>query len=162
MDANTKSEYAPKKIFISYSHMPPEHTQLVDDVRELLEKDGKYKTWFDKDELKVSDDWRAGIVSGLLETDFVLAFLSEHSMRDPGVCRNEISVVLHEKSGDDLLMTALLESEDKTQAPVTVTHIQPVDLTAVEKYYPTDPQAEVNIAERDEWLKAAVEQLVQK
>lgn len=162
MDAKTKSEYAPKKIFISYPHMPPEHTQLVADVRELLEKDGKYKAWFDKDELKVSDDWRAGIVSGLLETDFVLAFLSEHSMRDPGVCRNEISVVLHEKSGDDLLMTALLESEDKTQAPVTVTHIQPVDLTAVEKYYPIDPQAEVNIAEREEWLKAAVEQLVQK
>ncbi len=161
MNTTTESSKALKRIFISYPHAPEAHAGLVNDVRQLLEQKG-YAMWFDADEIKEGDDWRARIVEGLLETDFVLAFLSGHSMRDPGVCRNEISVALHEKGSDDLLMTAQLESDDKTRAPVTLAHIQPVDLTDFEAHYPKSREDAEAMTRWHRWLEEAIAQLVEK
>lgn len=156
MNPTTPNSQVPKKIFISYPHKTDAHVALMQKIRKLLEQRG-YATWLDGDELKVGDDWRSRIVEGLLETDFVLAFLSKHSMRDPGVCRNEISLTLHAKSSDDLLITALLEAEGVMHAPLTLAHIQPVDLTDFETL-----SLELNSPEGMQKLEDAVDQLVQR
>jgi hypothetical protein len=56
----------------------------------------------------------------------VLAFLSRHSVRDPGVCLDEIGIALHAKGG--AIATVLVENDAKVEPPVSVTHIQWLDM----------------------------------
>ena len=111
------------KLFLSYGH--DDNTRLVRRIRGDLEAAG-YVVWLDASEIVPGDDWRRKIVDGLNEADWALAFLSRHSVRDPGVCLDEIAIALHEKHG--AIATVLVESDEVVEPPVSVSHIQWLDM----------------------------------
>jgi hypothetical protein len=73
-------------IFFSYPH--DANAPFVQRIKADLQARG-HEVWFDQAEIKVGDDWRSKITRGILDTDTVVAFLSRHGVRDPGVCLNE-------------------------------------------------------------------------
>lgn len=114
---------APMRIFLSYGHDGNE--ELVRRIKADLEKRG-HDVWFDKNEIKFGDDWRRSITDGILKSNRVLSFLSKHSTRDPGVCRDEIAIAIGVKEGN--IQTILIESEQEVQPPVNIGHIQWLDM----------------------------------
>jgi tetratricopeptide (TPR) repeat protein len=106
-------------IFFSYPH--DANAPLVERIKADLEARG-HRVWFDAEQIKTGGDWRERITRGILESDQVVAFLSCHAVRDPGVCLNEIAIALAEKG--EALVTVLVEPEERVAAPVSITHIQ--------------------------------------
>ena len=90
------------KIFLSYGHDSNE--PLIERIKDYLSRDAegnlKHEVWIDTSEIKAGKDWREKITKGVLESDVVLAGLSEHSTRVPGVCRDEISISIGVKGGN--------------------------------------------------------------
>lgn len=117
---DTKSQ----KLFFSYGH--DENVPLVLRLKRDLEARG-HQIWFDKSNIKAGDDWREDITHGLLEASEVLSFLSKHSVRQPGVCLDEIRIALCEKS--NAIQTILLEKEDEVVPPATLSNIQWLDMS---------------------------------
>jgi hypothetical protein len=111
------------KIFLSYGH--DRNTPIVLRIKQDLEAAG-HLVWIDSSEIKTGDDWRRSIVDGLSNTDWTLAFLSQHSVRNPGVCLDELAIALHVKGGT--IATILVEAEAAAEAPVSVSHIQWLDM----------------------------------
>lgn len=111
------------KIFLSYGH--DKNTPIVLRVKRDLEVSG-HSVWIDSSEIKFGDDWRRGIVEGLVSTDWTLGFLSRHSTRNPGVCLDELAIALHVKNGT--IATVLVEAETEVLAPVSLSHIQWLDM----------------------------------
>ena len=111
------------KIFLSYGH--DKNTPIVLRVRRDLEAAG-HAVWIDTAEIKVGDDWRRNITEGLVSTDWTLGFLSCHSTRNPGVCLDEIAIALHVKHGT--IATILVEAETEVAPPLSVSHIQWLDM----------------------------------
>lgn len=99
-------------IFFSYPH--DNNAALVNRLKLDLEK-RHHTVWFDEEEIKTGNDWRSKITRGILESDTVVAFLSKHSVRDPGVCLNEIAIALADK-GDEAIVTVLVEPEKDVSA----------------------------------------------
>ncbi len=114
---------APMRIFLSYGHDANE--ELVRQIKADLEKRG-HDVWFDKSEIKFGDDWRRAITDGITGSQRVVSFLSKHSTRDPGVCRDEIAIAIGVKGGS--IQTILVESEQEVQPPVNIGHIQWLDM----------------------------------
>ena len=112
------------KIFFSYPHDP--NAPFVERIKAGLEARG-HDVWFDQSEIKSGDDWRSKITRGILDSETVVAFLSKHSVRDPGVCLNEIAIALAEK-GDEAIVTVLVEPEREVSAPLSITHIHPLKM----------------------------------
>ena len=115
--------FAPLRIFLSYGHDPNE--ELVRRIKADLEQRG-HDVWFDKTEIKAGDDWRRSITEGILHSQRVVSFLSKHSTRDPGVCRDEIAIAIGVKGGN--IQTILVETEKEVQPPVNIGHIQWLDM----------------------------------
>lgn len=120
--------FVPQRIFLSYGHDSNE--DLVRRIKTDLEQRG-HDVWFDKREIKdrgitSGDDWRRAITDGILKSNRVLSFLSKHSTRDPGVCRDEIAIAIGVKGGN--IQTILVESEQEVQPPVNIGHIQWLDM----------------------------------
>ena len=115
---------ARQRIFMSYGH--DDNEPLVAALRARLIAAG-HEVWIDREEIKGSDDWRRSITDGILKSDRVLACLSKHSVRDPGVCLDEIGIALSHRHGS--IATLLVEPEDQVQTPPTVAHIQYLDLS---------------------------------
>lgn len=113
---NTKTG---KKIFFSYGH--DANTCLVSRIKQDIESAG-YTVWIDKSEIKAGDEWRTRITTGLLDSQGVIAFLSKHSVRDPGVCLDEIRIALTEKHGN--IKTVLLEPEKIVSPPTSLSDVQ--------------------------------------
>ncbi len=111
------------KIFLSYGH--DQNKPIVDRIERDLKASG-YEVWKDESEIKFGDDWRRSIVDGLKDCGWVLGFLSKHSVRDPGVCLDELAIALHEKGG--AIATVLLEGEATASPPVSVSHVQWLDM----------------------------------
>jgi tetratricopeptide (TPR) repeat protein len=111
------------KIFLSYGH--DRNAPLVERIRRDLEAAG-HSVWVDTSEIKAGEDWRRRIVDGLADSDWTLGFLSEHSTRDPGVCLDELAIALHVKGGT--VATVLVEAEAAVAPPVSVSHIQWLDM----------------------------------
>jgi hypothetical protein len=107
------------KIFFSYPH--DANAPLVQRIRADLEARG-HEVWLDASEIKAGDDWRDRITRGILDSERIVAFLSKHGTRDPGVCLNEIAIALAEKG--EHLVSVLVEPEDEVRAPVSITHLQ--------------------------------------
>ena len=105
--------FTPLRIFLSYGH--DNNEELVRRIKADLEKRGN-DVWFDKNEIKFGDKWRRSITDGILGSHRVLSFLSKHSTRDPGVCRDEIAIAIGVKGGN--IQTILVESEQEVQPPV--------------------------------------------
>lgn len=78
---------------------------MVERIKGDLEARG-HEVWFDADGIKTGDDWRNAITRGILDSEQVVAFLSKWSVRDPGVCLNEIAIALADKG--DAMVTVLV------------------------------------------------------
>lgn len=117
------------KIFLSYGH--DSNAPLIDKIYEYLTKgiDGsqKHEVWIDKSKIKAGEDWRSRIYEGIRKSDLVLAGLSMHSMRKPGVCRNEINISVGVMGGN--IKTILLEPADVVAVPAMLSHIQWLDMS---------------------------------
>ena len=122
--------FTPQKIFLSYAHMvdgnDDETALLVDAIQRVLQANG-HDAWIDKEQLKPGADWRQGITEGIVSSDRVLAFLSPRSVRDPGVCLDEIGIAMGVKHG--AIATLLADKRVENCSPASVTHIQYLDMT---------------------------------
>ena len=119
---HTKAE-KPLRIFISYGH--PE-AEICLRIRDVLLSRG-HKVWFDTFEIKAGDDWRRSITEGIRGSQSVLSMLSRHSVRDPGVCLDEMRIAIGVKGGN--IRTILLEPENHVEPPATLTDRQWLDMT---------------------------------
>ena len=113
----------PKRIFFSYGH--DANRELVDRFKEDLEKRG-HSVWVDYKEIGAWDDWRGSITQGIHDSQLAIAFLSLHSTRDPGVCRNEVAMALHHFG---TVYPVLVEQMPLDSIPVTIAHLQWPDLS---------------------------------
>jgi len=111
------------KVFLSYGH--DHNAPLVAQITRDLQAAG-HVVWIDTAEIKAGDQWRRSIVDGLSNTDWTLGFLSRHSTRQPGVCLDELAIALHVKGGT--IATILLEAEKEVSPPISVSHIQWLDM----------------------------------
>lgn len=134
------------QIFFSYPH--DGNGPLVLRLKADLEARG-HTVWLDSQQIGGGAEWRRSITAGILASDGAVAFLSRHSVRDPGVCLNEIAIVLAEK-GDEALVTVLVEPERQVAAPATVSHIQWLDMADWAEH-----------AEDTGWYRARADQLAE-
>lgn len=102
------------KVFLSYGHEPPANAALVKRIGAALDAAG-FTTWIDTAAIKSGDDWRRAIMHGLQDSDWTLAFLSRHAVRDPGVCLDELAIATHVKGG--AIATVLIENPADVQPP---------------------------------------------
>jgi hypothetical protein len=143
----TEQESKKLRIFLSYGH--DHNEELVRMIKTDLEKRG-HDVWFDKNEIKFGDEWRRSITDGILGSNRVLSFLSKHSTRDPGVCRDEIAIAIGVKGGN--IQTILVESEKDVQPPVNIGHIQWLDMHEWQ---------EKKVANEEEWEQWYQEKLAE-
>lgn len=114
----------PKRIFFSYGH--DQNRPIVERLKHDLEARG-HVVWIDYDRIGTWDDWRGRITEGIQESEMAVAFLSVHSVRKPGVCRNEIAMAL-QRFGR--VYPLLVEKLDGTEdLPITLEHLQWPDLS---------------------------------
>lgn len=111
------------KLFVSYSHKEEEICTRI--VRELQKRG--HQVWFDHDKINAGADWREEIVEGIKSSNGVIAFLSESSVRNPGVCLNELRIAIGVRGGN--IKTVLLEPESKVRAPSSISYIQWLDMS---------------------------------
>jgi len=111
------------RVFLSYGH--DRNTPLIQQIRSDLEAAG-HTVWIDTSQIKFGDDWRRSILDGIEKSDWTLGFLSRHSTRDPGVCLDELAIALHVRGG--AIATVMVESEQDVLPPVSVSHIQWLDM----------------------------------
>jgi hypothetical protein len=137
------------RIFLSYGH--DDNEELVRMIKTDLEKRG-HDVWFDKNEIKFGDEWRRSITDGILGSNRVLSFLSKHSTRDPGVCRDEIAIAIGVKGGN--IQTILVESEKEVQPPVNIGHIQWLDM------HDWQEKKAANEAEWEKWYQVKLAEIV--
>ena len=116
----------PQTIFLSYAHKSekPEDYDISEElvllVKVALEKDG-HTVWIDKEGIRGGHNWRENITRAILGHDHFLSFLSKRSVRDPGVCLNEIAIALDKGVN---FQTVLTEPEEIVKPPITVTDTQ--------------------------------------
>jgi len=120
----------PQTIFLSYAHRSEREEdfdiseELVLLIQQELQRDG-HTVWIDKDGIRAGSQWRERITAAILEHAHFLSFLSTRSVRDPGVCLNEIAIALgHGKN----IQTVLAQDERQVVPPLTISHIQWHDL----------------------------------
>ena len=111
-----------KQIFFSSGH--DKNQELVFQLKETVSREG-YKVWIDKDEITPGKDWREAISEGIVASPGLVGYLSRHSVRNPGVCLNELAIAAG--SSDCRIVTVLLEKD--ITPPLTVAHIQYVDMS---------------------------------
>ncbi len=113
----------PKAIFFSYGH--DDNRDLVNLFKNDLEKRG-HQVWFDEKDIGSWDDWKGRITRGIDASQLAIAFMSKHSIRDPGVCRNEIAIAMNRFGA---VYPILLEAGIEQDIPVTIRHLQWPDLS---------------------------------
>jgi hypothetical protein len=147
--AQEPQPHSPLRIFLSYGH--DHNEELVRLIKTDLEKRG-HDVWFDKNEIKFGDDWRSSITEGILGSNRVLSFLSKHSTRDPGVCRDEIAIAIGVKGGN--IQTILVEAEQEVQPPVNIGHIQWLDM------HDWQEKRTANKVDWDQWYQTKLAEIV--
>jgi tetratricopeptide (TPR) repeat protein len=117
---------AQQTIFLSYAHKSEREEDfdtsedLVLLIKEELERDG-HIVWIDIDGIRSGSQWRERITAAIQEHEHFLSFLSVRSVRDPGVCLNEIALAV---GGNKYIQTVLAEDERRVKPPLTISHIQ--------------------------------------
>lgn len=111
-------------LFFSYGH--DKNRVLVERIKQDLEKRG-HRVWIDTSEIKAGDHWRNDILNGVMKSANVIAFLSEHSTRNPGVCLDELKIAVCVKGAN--VKTVLLEPENQIKQPSTLSDIQWLDMS---------------------------------
>ena len=110
-------------IFLSYGHTD---LDKVLKIKNGLAERGYKNLWIDLEGIKPGDVWRRDIQDGIRDSDVFIAFLSKYSMRDPGVCRDEVQISVGLKGGN--IKTVLLEPLEEVLPPATIAHTQWLDL----------------------------------
>ena len=116
------------KLFISYSH---KEEDICREIVSALKARG-HKVWFDHSNIQAGDNWREKITEGIKSSNGVIAFLSEHSVRSPGVCLDELSIAIGIRGGN--IKTVLLENESKVEPPASISYIQWLDMSEWREY----------------------------
>lgn len=119
-----KKDLAGLDLFFSYGH--DKNRVLVERIKRDLEQRG-HRVWIDTNEIKAGDYWRKDILNGVMKSANVIAFLSEHSTRNPGVCLDELKIAVCVKGAS--VKTVLLEPEYKIKQPATLSDIQWLDMS---------------------------------
>lgn len=126
-------EIKSQTIFLSYGH--DDNFPLIKKIKEDLEARG-HTVWIDFEGIKEGNEWRSVITENIQKSNQVLAVLSKHSTREPGVCLDEINIALAMKDG--VIHTILVEPEEIVQTPNSISHIQWVDMQNWKKQYEED------------------------
>lgn len=113
---------SPQNIFFSYAH--DDNRELVEIFKGDLEKRG-HRIWFDAKDIGTWDDWKGSITRGIDSSNMMVAFMSRHALRDPGVCRNEISLGLNRFG---TVYPVVLEAALENDIPLTLRELQWPDL----------------------------------
>ena len=145
-----KAQNAGLRLFFSYGHDTNE--PIVMRIKSDLEARG-HTVWIDKNQIKSGENWRRSITDGITDSSKVLAFLSRHSTRDPGVCLDELRIALCVKGCD--IKTVLLENEKSVCPPSAVSDIQWMDMSVW-----SEKEAE-GIDTFEAWYKEKLDELCQ-
>lgn len=148
-----KTDFIPQTIFLSYAHTVDGNNDrsafLVRKIKAKLEQAG-HKTWIDEQQLHPGNNWRQGITQGILNSDRVLSFLSPRSIRDPGVCLDEIGIAMAHKHG--AIATVLTDERTAENIPASVSHIQYLNMAGWESI--------TAINDGEPWLDNKVRQIL--
>ena len=119
------------KLFFSYGH--DKNEDIVLRLKSDLEK-RKHSVWIDKSQIKGGDDWRRTITSGILDSEFMMSFASNHSLRKPGVCLDELMIAVSVKGAQ--IQTVLLEAD--IIPPANIGYRQYIDMSRWNILWGTD------------------------
>ena len=120
---NTKT-FCPMHLFLSYGR--PENP-IVQKIYEAIKERG-HTAWFDESEIRTGYDWRTQIQRGVENSQGVVACLSEHAVRDRGVCLDELAIAVGVK-GAGCIHSVLLGPEKVVNPPATVGQNQWLDMS---------------------------------
>jgi len=123
------------RVFLSYGH-DAACEGLVERIKADLEAQG-WEPWVDRHRIEFGDDWRREITKGIRESQHVLAFLSRHSTRKPGVCRQEVAIALGPLRGH--VYTVLVEPLSEVTPPLIVSRLQWLDMQRWREMQESDP-----------------------
>ena len=137
------------RIFFSYGH--DGNQELVLRIKADIESRG-HSTWIDSSKIKAGDDWRREITEGIQASDFVLFFLSKHSTRDPGVCREEIAIANNIKHV--IVQPILIEGEQDVIVPDNLEHIQRIDMHGWKQRQST------SLVEWEKWYRGKLDEII--
>ena len=112
------------RIFLSYGR--GDNEPIVAAIEAALRADN-HEIWKDTAEIKSGNDWRETIERGLANTDWVVAILSRHTVRDPGVCRDELAIAMTLRGGG--ITPILVEPATQVEAPHSVAHANWIDMS---------------------------------
>ncbi len=116
------------RLFFSYGH--DKNKELVEKIKAYLENRG-HSIWIDESEIKAGENWRRKIFDGVRGSDGVIAFLSKHSVRNPGVCRDELRIALCVRSAQ--IKSILTENERSVEPPSSLSEDQWLDMSQWEE-----------------------------
>ena len=150
------TEFATEKgmrVFISYGH--DDNQSLVDQIKDYLVEHG-YDVWIDTSCIPKGSSWRERIADGLIASNGVIAFLSRHSVRDPGVCLDELRIATRFKRA--YVKAILLESAEEVDPPYHLADRQWIDMgdwrsvgsQAWERYFEAKMQELINALESED------------
>ncbi len=151
------------RVFLSYGH-DPACTALVERMKADLREHG-WEPWVDVERIRPDDEWRRAITQGLQESQHVLAFLSQHSMRRDGVCRQEVAIALGPAQCG--VFTVLVEAPDRVRPPLIISHKQWLDMQEwqlldaprQEALYQSSFQEILRVLERNEPFAGEIDEL---
>ena len=120
------------QIFFSYGH--DTHQDFVRRLANAIMRktDGRIKVWIDNEDIHEHTNWRERITDGILNSRSVLAFLSQYSAREKGVCLDELAIALSSKHG--MIKTVLLEKANTFTPPALVTEYQWADMSNYKEF----------------------------
>jgi WD40 repeat protein len=118
------------KVFLSYGH-DPACVELANRLFNSLKAAG-YSPWMDKPPdgqggIAFNQDWRERIYSEIRDRSHMIALLSSHSTRKPGVCREEIALAIGPLN--TRIYTVLVQPAEEVTPPLIVSRRQWLDMS---------------------------------
>ena len=118
------------KVFLSYGH-DPDSVELANRLYKSLASAG-YSPWMDNPPsgqtgISFNQDWRERIYSEIRDRSHMIALLSSHSTRKPGVCREEIALAIGPLN--TRIYTVLVQAAEEVTPPLIVSRRQWLDMS---------------------------------
>lgn len=88
-------------------------------IEQALQASG-HSVWFDGEQITHGSDWRERITQGIRDSNGAISCLSKHSVRNPGVPLDELSIAIGIRGGN--IKTILLESEKEVRPRLRLSH----------------------------------------
>ncbi len=126
-------------LFFSYGHDETTN-DLIFAIKHFFEGRG-HTVWIDQKNIEEASDWRRRIITGLENSDTVLAFLSQKSIgKKDGVCLDELRISVSIPGVE--IVSVLLEEENSLDIPCTISRNQYIDMSAWKKFINTPKWAD--------------------